>query len=819
MYRRFLSAVVFCAAALLWTLPAHALLNTWANPVSGSWSDASKWTGGGVPTGTDSATFNKAGTYTVNFSNVFQNLTDMFVTGGNVTFERVASPATLTIVAAGYDDQLTVGNATLNMGLTLPVNITTSNNTNINSGGTINVRAASLLNVQTNLFVNSGGALNVSGGGDVLSLLGAIGSTIGNPGTVTVTGVGSTWVTNSGYSIYVGGGGDGALTVQSGGSVTGNTDAIGNSFGTTGTASVTGSGSSWTNSGGLVVGSLGTAMLRVANGATVTSGAAAIGQFSGSNGTATVTGTGSKWTVGGNLPIGTGTGSLTIADSGTVNVGNSMGQVTLSALSTLNIGEGGAAGALQAGSIVNGGVLNFDHTDATTISAPISGAGQITKIDAAGDTTLANVSAFTGSYSVQGGLMILQGNANGSDYLASANGTLRFSGGTVSLGIANIQAATGGAVEYDSANVRGGYLRGPGTHTILAGASPTILNAVTTFNSTNIVQNGSATLVNFTNGGTFTNNAPLIFNGGVNSATGLINVNSSLAAFDVGNSGILNVNNGGSINNGTANLVCGGGSRTTINSGGQINLFANTTLELNGALLVNNGTISGITNVNYGSLAKGTGVYGVVNVSQGGVYAPGNSPGIVTAAEVHFDNTPVTSGAPTLEIELAGIAPGAQYDQLHVTGQLALGGTLAVSLVGSFTPAAGNSFDILDWGSRVGTFSALQLPALAGGLAWNTSQLYTTGVLSVGLPGDFNSNGIVDAADYVVWRKGLGTTYTQADYDVWRTHFGQTAGSDAALPSAESLSATVPEPSTAALLLVSAIVVTSIRVRAIGSQG
>jgi hypothetical protein len=52
----------------------------------------------------------------------------------------------------------------------------------------------------------------------------------------------------------------------------------------------------------------------------------------------------------------------------------------------------------------------------------------------------------------------------------------------------------------------------------------------------------------------------------------------------------------------------------------------------------------------------------------------------------------------------------------------------------------------------------------------------------------------VNAADYITWRKGLGTTYTQAAYDVWRAHFGETAGSGAALPSAESLSATVPEP-------------------------
>jgi hypothetical protein len=39
------------------------------------------------------------------------------------------------------------------------------------------------------------------------------------------------------------------------------------------------------------------------------------------------------------------------------------------------------------------------------------------------------------------------------------------------------------------------------------------------------------------------------------------------------------------------------------------------------------------------------------------------------------------------------------------------------------------------------------------------------------IPGDFNASGIVDTADYVVWRNGLGTTYTQADYDTWRANF------------------------------------------------
>ncbi|HEY2251608.1 MAG TPA: PEP-CTERM sorting domain-containing protein, partial [Planctomycetaceae bacterium] len=68
------------------------------------------------------------------------------------------------------------------------------------------------------------------------------------------------------------------------------------------------------------------------------------------------------------------------------------------------------------------------------------------------------------------------------------------------------------------------------------------------------------------------------------------------------------------------------------------------------------------------------------------------------------------------------------------------------------------------------------------------------------IPGDFNGNGVVDAADYVVWRKGLETIYTQADYDVWRVHFGQTAGSGAGAMT----NAAVPEPTTLVLLLFAA---------------
>ena len=85
---------------------------------------------------------------------------------------------------------------------------------------------------------------------------------------------------------------------------------------------------------------------------------------------------------------------------------------------------------------------------------------------------------------------------------------------------------------------------------------------------------------------------------------------------------------------------------------------------------------------------------------------------------------------------------------VYCTGNLNLGGMLAVSLINGFMPTAGNSFDLFDWASLDGTFASMQLPTLPGGLTWNISQLYTTGVLSVGgVLGDYNHNGVVDGAD------------------------------------------------------------------------
>ena len=87
--------------------------------------------------------------------------------------------------------------------------------------------------------------------------------------------------------------------------------------------------------------------------------------------------------------------------------------------------------------------------------------------------------------------------------------------------------------------------------------------------------------------------------------------------------------------------------------------------------------------------------------------------------------------------------------------------------------------------------------------------------LSEGLPGDYNQNNTVDAADYTVWRNNLGSTAALPndssagvgpdDYDRWKTNFGMTSPG----AGAGSLGASaVPEPAT--LLLAMAILLSGV---------
>jgi hypothetical protein len=88
--------------------------------------------------------------------------------------------------------------------------------------------------------------------------------------------------------------------------------------------------------------------------------------------------------------------------------------------------------------------------------------------------------------------------------------------------------------------------------------------------------------------------------------------------------------------------------------------------------------------------------------------------------------------------------------------------------------------------------------------SWNGTQLsFGIEAPSPGLPGDFNGDGKVDAADYVVWRKTDGS---QAGYDDWRTNFGRTSGSGA-----EQSAGAVPEAASLALLAIGFSAAVSLR--------
>src|SRR3954463_1977091 len=98
-----------------------------------------------------------------------------------------------------------------------------------------------------------------------------------------------------------------------------------------------------------------------------------------------------------------------------------------------------------------------------------------------------------------------------------------------------------------------------------------------------------------------------------------------------------------------------------------------------------------------------------------------------------------------------------------------------------------------NWTSRAHSADVLvngSLEVGAGPAGWTLTQSAT-------FPpsGDYNGNGVVDAADYVVWRNGgplqnevVGVTpglVTPEDYDAWKARYGSTGSTTSQISAVE----------------------------------
>jgi hypothetical protein len=267
-------------------------------------------------------------------------------------------------------------------------------------------------------------------------------------------------------------------------------------------------------------------------------------------------------------------------------------------------------------------------------------------------------------------------------------------------------------------------------------------------------------------------------------------------AAQAGNTAQFNITDGWLLVN---NAVVIGGSPT-----------ASGTLNLSGGMLATpllSKGIAGVFNFTGGTLHADVVDFDLIN--NGGTISPGQSPGNTTIE----GQLQINSGV--LEIELASPE---YFDTVTATASAIVGGDLHVRLAAGFVPHKDDLFEIITGQTVSGSFanlnagSRVQIEGTSASLLVTVTNLHVTlSNFLTNVPGDYNNDGVVDAGDYVVWRKSsfkdapldnetasLGVA-DQADFDIWRANFGATMGQPN--PSAS----VVPEPATNLLALVGTI--------------
>ncbi len=192
-------------------------------------------------------------------------------------------------------------------------------------------------------------------------------------------------------------------------------------------------------------------------------------------------------------------------------------------------------------------------------------------------------------------------------------------------------------------------------------------------------------------------------------------------------------------------------------------------------LLNGGGLVFGATGQFQGGLLTGVGtITGNVNNS-GATVAPGLSPGGLTITGNY------TQGANgTLALELGGLTALTEFDRLAVNGAATLNGTLALTGVNGFAPTVGNTFQVVNYGSRTGTFANLSVNNLgAVGLQQNynaanlTLQTIACDFAIAPTAAAYSSQA---GAGNVAVTAAAGCNWTAVSNDAWLTVTGGASG-------------------------------------------
>ena len=191
----------------------------------------------------------------------------------------------------------------------------------------------------------------------------------------------------------------------------------------------------------------------------------------------------------------------------------------------------------------------------------------------------------------------------------------------------------------------------------------------------------------FNNSGTVTSTAH-------NASIGAQLSNSGTVSVQQGSLGLNSAHNSGAV---------------TVASGASLGIGSY--IQTSGSTVLNGGSINGgILSINGGALS-GTGII-IGDVTNGGQVIPGGlgATGLLT---INGNYTQTATGS--FDVDLGGTAAGS-IDQLAVSGTASLDGTVDITLINSFQPALGNTFQVLTFGSSTGNFTTDNFPGLAGGL-------------------------------------------------------------------------------------------------------